>query len=733
MMKNFKNILSSILLSVVMLNASVTTANDTLMIRPLDSLPYDWGKVVELKVIDEFVYLADENFGLRIIDVSNPSRPNQVGSFRTPGAPSVIDIENNRVYLGGSGIGGWSNNWDFQISGFYVIDVQDLANPHEDIFCPVNNITSLEAIGGTLYVGCHRNRLEDSTLYAFDITNPENLWLLATASRFNVLDLIAVNDFLCVIHQGGLATYHFDNPWNLRLSRFSPIGSSYDIGAISGLRAYMAGYNSRFVILDLFSVDPFPLIGQYMNLPSRRFNCIGPWGDRVIVCGDSVGEYGWNRILDVSDPENISEIGDLPTTDRLEDIEIVDDIAFTAANYGGLKIFDLNDLNAIDILGALCNPGYVNDVAISDHYAYLANGGCMPIVDISNPEDIREVAIFEDIDASSLLIRDTLMIVEGNGVSLFSIADPLSPRRISTIRNGDNFPPSLWGDRVVVGSGDFTYIYSISRIERPALISTIPARSVNSILSGDLLYLAGGELGLTVWDVSHPGSPRLTTQYRNNYAVNALELIDTLLVTGWGYYYGGGPGAIQIFNTSNPGNLREIGYLRLEADVAEIERKDSLLFLGSESEEMAVVNISNPAEPSLVGGYEIEGNVASLEVVEDIIFTASYDKLGVYEFSFEPNSVENKDPLPKEFMLSQPFPNPFNSITTIRYSLPETSSIKLSVFDLSGRGIATLASGNRIAGVHNAVWNAEGVGSGLYFVRLEAGAKTMTQKVMLVK
>jgi hypothetical protein len=88
---------------------------------------------------------------------------------------------------------------------------------------------------------------------------------------------------------------------------------------------------------------------------------------------------------------------------------------------------------------------------------------------------------------------------------------------------------------------------------------------------------------------------------------------------------------------------------------------------------------------------------------------------------------------PTAFALAEPYPNPFNSITTVRYSLPEVSNVKLSVYDLAGREIATLASGNAQAGVHNAVLNAEGVGSGLYFVWLEAGAKTMTQKVLLVK
>jgi hypothetical protein len=89
--------------------------------------------------------------------------------------------------------------------------------------------------------------------------------------------------------------------------------------------------------------------------------------------------------------------------------------------------------------------------------------------------------------------------------------------------------------------------------------------------------------------------------------------------------------------------------------------------------------------------------------------------------------------LPREYALGPIFPNPFNGRTMLHYTLPVSGRVSLKVFDISGREIATLASGNRLAGIHNAVWTAEGVGSGLYFVRLEAGTKTMTQKVMLVK
>jgi len=78
--------------------------------------------------------------------------------------------------------------------------------------------------------------------------------------------------------------------------------------------------------------------------------------------------------------------------------------------------------------------------------------------------------------------------------------------------------------------------------------------------------------------------------------------------------------------------------------------------------------------------------------------------------------------LPTEFALGKNFPNPFNPTTTIEFALPSPSHIRLEVFDLLGRCVATLEDGNFPAGYYRTVWNADGafLATGLYICRLEA-------------
>jgi subtilisin family serine protease len=89
--------------------------------------------------------------------------------------------------------------------------------------------------------------------------------------------------------------------------------------------------------------------------------------------------------------------------------------------------------------------------------------------------------------------------------------------------------------------------------------------------------------------------------------------------------------------------------------------------------------------------------------------------------------------------LEQNAPNPFNPMTRIRYAVPrEGEPVRLTVYDVSGREIIQLVNGPGKVGHHEAVWdgrNASGaeVSSGTYFYRLDAGATTLTRKMLLVK
>ena len=79
------------------------------------------------------------------------------------------------------------------------------------------------------------------------------------------------------------------------------------------------------------------------------------------------------------------------------------------------------------------------------------------------------------------------------------------------------------------------------------------------------------------------------------------------------------------------------------------------------------------------------------------------------------------------------YPNPFNSTTTINFSLPSQSEVALRVFDLTGREIALLENGRIEAGNHSVVWDAGNFTSGIYVCHLEVNGITKSRKLILTK
>ncbi|MFA3784011.1 T9SS type A sorting domain-containing protein, partial [Melioribacteraceae bacterium 4301-Me] len=95
------------------------------------------------------------------------------------------------------------------------------------------------------------------------------------------------------------------------------------------------------------------------------------------------------------------------------------------------------------------------------------------------------------------------------------------------------------------------------------------------------------------------------------------------------------------------------------------------------------------------------------------------------------NPVEEKE-ITTSFSLSQNYPNPFNPTTTIRFSLPKSSKVKLIVFDVLGKEIATLVNGELDQGEHSVVFNAQNLPSGVYLYKLTAGDFVQTRKMLLL-
>jgi hypothetical protein len=114
----------------------------------------------------------------------------------------------------------------------------------------------------------------------------------------------------------------------------------------------------------------------------------------------------------------------------------------------------------------------------------------------------------------------------------------------------------------------------------------------------------------------------------------------------------------------------------------------------------------------------------------------------IYDYQDLITDIENNQiNIPKEFVLHQNYPNPFNPTTTIKYTIPvvdanfasTTMNIKLIVYDILGREIATLVNEYQKPGSYEVNFDASHLSSGIYFYKLQTGKFTQVNKMMLLK
>ncbi|MBN1825077.1 MAG: VCBS repeat-containing protein [Candidatus Eisenbacteria bacterium] len=101
-------------------------------------------------------------------------------------------------------------------------------------------------------------------------------------------------------------------------------------------------------------------------------------------------------------------------------------------------------------------------------------------------------------------------------------------------------------------------------------------------------------------------------------------------------------------------------------------------------------------------------------------------------------AVDAPGAAPAAFRLFPNAPNPFNPRTVIRFEVPRRGAVRVDVYDITGRMVATLVEGTRDAGSFDAVWNGadargRSVGSGVYFARMSAEGFTATRKMLLIR
>ncbi len=193
------------------------------------------GYAVDVEVVDGLAYLAEYRSGLRIIDVSNPAFPVELGALETPWRAIGVDVVGDLAYVTG-------------IPALQIIDVSNPALPVElSILYAAGEGNDVEVVDDLAYVAAGR-----SGLRIIDVSNPTSpvaLGLLHTPG--DAYDVEVVGDLAYVAdYESGLRIIDVSNPaFPVELGALVTPDNAYDVEVVGGL-AYVAGHRSGLRIID---------------------------------------------------------------------------------------------------------------------------------------------------------------------------------------------------------------------------------------------------------------------------------------------------------------------------------------------------------------------------------------------------------------------------------------------------------------------------------------------------
>ncbi len=456
------------------------------------------GVIRDVAVVGNYAYVADYDRGLRIINVSNPAAPTEVGFYDTPGYAYGVAVAGNYAYVA---------DWD---SGLRIINVSNPAAPTEVGFYDTPGSAGGVAVAGNyVYVADLGSGLRiinvsnpAAPIQAGYYDTPGSAWGVAVAGNYAYV----ADDWY-----GGLRIINVSNPT-------APIEAGYynygtlvvalDV-AVVGNYAYVTG-NSGLRIINV-SNPAAPTEVSFYDTPGSA------WG--VAVAGNHayVADYGGGlRIINVSNPAAPTEVGFYDTPGFAYDVAVVGNYANVADYDRGLRILNVSNPAAPTEVGYSATSGFVLAVAVVGNYAYLTDWyGGLHIINVSNPAAPTEVGFYDTpgIAHGVAVVGNYAYIANGwpGGLRIINVSNPATPTEVGYYNTFGSYY-----DVAVVGSYAYVADYDrglhIINVSNPAAPTEVgfydtPGYPQGVAVVGNYAYVADGESGLRIINVSNPAAP----------------------------------------------------------------------------------------------------------------------------------------------------------------------------------------------------------------------------------
>jgi hypothetical protein len=536
-----------------------------------------------------YAYVAASQAGLRIIEVTDPEHPTEVGAIEVTGGAYDVAVADAYGYVAAGG------------GGLRVISIADPSEPEEvnALAMPVN--VHRIAVAGDYAFLAARNVLSGS-VRMIDITNPLQLHEESSFST-QVSDVDVAGDYVYTVGYWGdgyLRVFLITDPSTPHEVGSLQVGAEADAVAVAGGYAYVTEWGfghscSRLHTISVANPTNPVEVGQ-VSLPGSGcviVHDITVLGELVYLAVYDMGL----QIATVHEPMAPSVIGMYVTPQSIAAAEVVGTHAYLTDSQGLWVVSVASPANPT-VMGFRDIQGGGEDIAVRGQYAYVAT--CLDglwilsVLDPDQPTPVGHIDFGTCITAVEVA-GEYAYAVDDDGLRVISIANPAHPREISLY-------DAPYGISDIAAAGEHVYV-----------------------ISYDTLHV------ISVADPAHPAE------------IGHCETVDDgkgLAVAGHLAYVADGESGLRVISVSDPSQPVEIGLHPTLGSARSVAVADNYVFVW-DTDALHVLLAADPSHPIEVGSYEAEGGgSAEVVVVGEHVYVARFSRgLTILHASYQPDGA----------------------------------------------------------------------------------------------
>lgn len=669
----------------------IVDISDPINPRELGSIKLPTTSIIkDIVVYKGYAYIAADSAGLRIINISDPTNTYESGFYDTNGSLSGIAIDGNFAYVADG------------TAGLRIINISDASNPTE-----IGFVETEGSANGIAKSGDHVYVADNSGLVVLNVSDPANPREIGLLKSYGT-SIVVKEPYAYMAAGSGFYIIDISNPANPKEIVYHDTHNGHHFVKnlkVEGDYVYLAHGYSGLCIVDISS-PTYPKTKGYFDKNSSYYNDIDVIGNFAFVALYESSTSGNNRsfggmeIIDITDTSNPSLSGVFKTNVDFKEVAINKNYAFVADYRSGLRILNITNSNKVVQTGIYVIPG-IDKVVIAGNYAYVLDHS-FHIIDISDPSKPTLSGTFEHNDiANDVAINGEYAYIVYSrtgeirqGLKILDISNPVNPVQIGSLDISDQYE--------IVFKENYAYVLNNTRLK--------------------------------IINVVNPSNPHQIGQFdvEGKRAVGFTIYGDFAYVANWS-------DGLRIIDITDPLNVFEAGFYNIGTNAESVSVSGEFVYVASGYDGLQVIDMANPEDPIKIGFLDVDGDnyiYYANDVASDAEYAyVAYGKYGLCVIGKNhPVGIEDiSDPTSQNFILEQNFPNPFNTVTTINYSLQIDSKCKITVFDIMGREIKILVDKKQTAGTYSVLFDSTGLDNGIYTYTLQVDSYAQRRKMLILR